>query len=186
MQTYSADPPHSDAVVLIATPWWRKAGHLARISLLLLTAHAVVLVAFEPLRVASFIAVLASVVAVVMLPRPGASMRWYDDRVQVRAGRHRWSTTARSLDLDAARIVDVPDPDAPAAPEMGRGEFKRGTYLGPGRWQHIDRAVFCACPPGPALLVPVSPSQCLLLAGPDGPQALLEHLRDRLLSPPAP
>lgn len=185
MQTYSAPPcAPIDTVVLIPVPWWRQAGHLARIGMLVLGAHLVVLLAFEPLRAVSYLAVIASVAAIVLLPRPGARIGWQDGRIQIRAGRHRWATPAESLDLDAAKVVAVPPP-GPDSPEPGRGEVRRGTYLGPGRWPSRGINVFCACRTGEALLVPVSPTQALLLQHPAGPEQLRERLRLLLRQQPA-
>lgn len=162
--------------------------------ILVLAAHALVLVAFEPLRPLSYLTLVASVVAILALPRPELRLGWRRGRIEVQAGRHRWSTPPGAIDLDAAQCVELPTPGA-GAPDPGRGEFKSGTWLGPGRWPAHDRAVFCAARPGPALLVPVSPTQALVLSGPRGPDALLEDLRALLardprrpgsVSPPAP
>lgn len=187
-------PSGPEGLVLHPQPWWRRARHLARLGLLVLGAHALVLVAFESLRPVSYLTLVASVVAILALPRPELRMRWRRGRMEVQAGRHRWSTPAAAIDLDAAIHVELPPP-GPDAPEPGRGEFKSGAWLGPGRWPAQYRAVFCAARPGPALLVPVSPTQALVLSGEHGPDALLQDLRTLLgrranhpvgVSPPAP
>lgn len=172
-----------DSVVLIPVPWWRQAGHLARIGLLVLSAHLVVLLAFDTLRAASYLAVIVSVAAILLLPRPGARIGWREGRIEIRAGRHRWATPAESLDINAAQVVTVPEP-GPDAPEPGRGEFRRGTYLGPGRWPSRGINVYCACRPGEALLVPVSPTQALLMQHPGGPDRLRDRLRQLLQHQP--
>jgi hypothetical protein len=164
------------ALLLHPLPWWRRARHLARLGLLVLAAHAVVLVAVESLRPLSYLTLIASVVAILALPRPELRIGWRRGRIEVQAGRHRWSTPAGAIDLDSARCVELPPP-GPGAPEPGRGEFKSSAWLGPGRWPAQDRAVFCAARPGPVLLVPVSPTQALVLSGQRGPEVLLEDLR---------
>lgn len=167
------------SLLLHPLPWWRRARHLARLGLLVLLAHALVLVTLESLRAVSYLTLAASVVAILTLPRPELRLGWRRGRIQVQAGRHRWSTPANAIDLDGARSVHLPPP-GPGAPEPGSGEFRSGTWLGPGRWHAHDRAVFCAARPGPALLVPVSPTQALLLSGEHGPEALLADLRTLL------
>ena len=177
----NADAPQSvvaqapDWLLLHPLPWWRRARHLARLGLLVLAAHAVVLVAFESLRPLSYLTLVASVVAILALPRPELRLGWRRGRIEVQAGRHRWSTPAAAIDLASACRVELPPP-GPDAPQPGRGEFKSGAWLGPGRWPAHDRAVFCAARPGPALLVPVSPTQALVLSGRDGPEALRDAL----------
>lgn len=191
-QRAPADTP--DWLLLHPLPWWRQARHLARLGLLVLAAHALVLVAFQALRPLSYLTLVASVVAILALPRPELRVGWRRGRIEVRAGRHRWSTPPAAIDLGSARVVELPPPGA-NAPEPGRGEFKSGTWLGPGRWPAHGRAVFCAARPGPALMVPVSPTQALVLSWRDGPEALRGELqclldRDRKcpepFSPPAP
>lgn len=164
-----------DWLLLHPLPWWRRARHLARLGLLVLTAHAVVLVSFESLRALSYLTLVASVVAILALPRPELRVGWRRGRIEIQAGRHRWSTPAEAIDLAAARSVELPPP-GPGAPEPGRGEFKTGAWLGPGRWPAHDRAVFCAARPGLALLVPVSPTQALVLSSHHGPAALRDAL----------
>lgn len=189
-----APAPAPDWLLLHPLPWWRRARHLARLGLMVLAAHALVLVAFEALRPLSYLTLVASVVAILALPRPELRVGWRRGRIEVRAGRHRWSTPATAIDLGRAQVVDLPTPGA-HAPQPGRGEFKSGTWLGPGRWPAHGRAVFCAARPGPALMVPVSPTQALVLSWRDGPEALRGELRRLLdtgaaggapLSPPAP
>lgn len=174
-----------EGLALYPLPWWRRARHLARVGVLVLAAHALVLVAFEDLRPLSYLTLVASVVAILALPRPELRIGWRRGRIEVQAGRHRWSTPAAAIDLDAARSVELPPP-GPGAPEPGRGEFKGGAWLGPGRWPDQDRAVFCAARPGKALLVPVSPTQALVLSGQHGPDALLAALRALLARNAAP
>lgn len=170
------DPGHApDWLLLHPLPWWRRARHLARLGLLILTAHVVVMVAFESLRALSYLTLVASVVAMLALPRPELRLGWRRGRIEIQAGRHRWSTPAEAIDLAAARGVELPPP-GPGAPQPGRGEFKSGAWLGPGRWPAHDCAVFCAARPGPALLVPVSPTQALVLSSRNGPDALRESL----------
>lgn len=182
-----------DWLLLHPLPWWRQARHLARLGLLVLAAHALVLVAFESLRAISYVTLACSVAAILVLPRPELRVGWRRGRIEVRAGRHRWSTPPGSIDLEGARSVELPSP-GPGAPEPGRGEFKAGAWLGPGRWATHECAVFCAARPGRALLVPVSPTQALVLSSHHGPEALHEALgillgyeaSDPPVSPPGP
>lgn len=169
-------PRHID---LLPLPWWRRLRHLSRLMVLLAAAHVVVMLAFEPLRMASLLALGLTALAALWLVRPEAAIGWRADRIEIRAGRHRWSTPASAIDLESAVEVLLPPP-GDAAPEPGRGEFRKGAWLGPARWPAHDFTVFCAARPGPALLVPVSPTQALVLSGPEGVEALRTALAQLL------